>query len=106
MQSRAPLSDSFPLGMQSAARDLTTFATPLILARVLRVAAGIVRPEKKMGGIRRSISESGVPQKPILLTGQISWSRQSNAPASGRPILLTGQISWSRQSNAPASGRQ
>ena len=68
VQSRAPLSDNFPGGMQSAARDLTTFATPLILARVLRVAVGIVRPEKKSRGIRRSISESGGHYKTTLLT--------------------------------------
>ena len=61
MQSKTPLSDSFPVGMQAAARDLTGFAAPLILARVFRAAAGIVRPKKKYRSIRRSISESGAP---------------------------------------------
>jgi hypothetical protein len=61
VQSKTPLSDSFPAGMQAAARDLTGFAAPLILVRVFRAAAGIVRPEKKFRSIRRSISESGAP---------------------------------------------
>ncbi|CAL5227620.1 g10624 [Coccomyxa viridis] len=55
---RSPLSDSFPAGSQAAARDLADFAAPLILARVLRAAVRLVRPEKKPKGIRRSISES------------------------------------------------
>jgi len=45
--------------MQAAAKDLTSFSAPLILARVFRAAASIVRPEKKVRSIRRSISESG-----------------------------------------------
>ena len=59
LQKRSPLSDSFPAGSQAAARDLADFAAPLILARVLRAAVRIARPEKKPKGIRRSISESG-----------------------------------------------
>ena len=76
MQSKTPLSDSFPAGMQAAARDLTGFAAPLILARVFRAAAGIVRPEKKFRSIRRSISESGAtkafPQEEPLCMQEVT----------------------------------
>ena len=77
LQNRSPLSDSFPAGSQAAAKDLADFAAPLILARVLRAAARLVRPERKPKGIRRSISESGETMLLHLqkMLGHSVWQR-------------------------------
>ncbi len=79
LQKRSPLSDSFPAGSQAAARDLADFAAPLILARVLRAAVRLVRPEKKPKGIRRSISESGMADTPLAFVSSFLSPRKAGS---------------------------
>ena len=86
MQKRSPFSDSLSAGSQAAARDLADFAAPLILARVLRAAALLVRPERKPKGIRRSISESG--EGPDMYMDHV-WARctcQRSRPHEGSDL--------------------